>query len=64
MVEEHLKNYPKGIPRMAGKITHGRTNKKKEARPRIRAAGGEGGAVLGLWTRSSLSHQLLPTDII
>ena len=36
---------------------------KKETRPRIRAAGGEDGAVLGLWSPSSLSHQLLPTDI-
>ena len=36
---------------------------KKETRPRIRAAGGEDGVVLGLWRPSSLSHQLLPTDI-
>ena len=33
MIEEPLKNYSKGSPRMAGKIIHGKTNKKKEARP-------------------------------
>ena len=37
---------------------------KQETRPRIRAAGDRMGAVLGLWAHSSLSHQLLPTDII
>ena len=62
---ESLKNCSKGSPRMAGKSAHGKTNKqtKKETRPIIRASGGEDGVVLGLWRPSSLSHQLLPTDI-
>ena len=65
VVGESLKNYSKGSPRMAGKSAYGKTNKqtKKETRPIIRASGGEDGVVLGLWRPSSLSHQLLPTDI-
>ena len=66
VVGESLKNYSKGSPRMAGKSTRGKKKKKMkpETRPRIRAAGDRMGAVLGLWAHSSLSHQLLPTDII
>ena len=40
VVGESFKSCSKGSPRMAGKSTHGKRDKqKKEARPRIRAAG-------------------------